>query len=315
MKLKVSADTGKKFSKGAILVHGLIETHRFSTIVLPDTAKSKENNGFEVVFEGKTYLIGDETRQITKNNLILSKKTEEHRLCVYTMIAELIRQHTKETTDIDIELCLTMPLTEFLKKETRLEYMNFFKKDVKITVDGRKYSFNIVKIHPSFEGAGVLLRDPNKYRNKTVVVIDVGGLNMNYCVFNNLKPSANLSGTLKHGGHVLISAIQGKLYNDFDAIFTAFEIIQIAKGEKSVPQAIKDVVANETKHHISAIYNELDLKKINLNYNDVVFTGGTSELFSPYLDEFFIHNNATVSDDPGFDNVIGSLEILRSQNG
>lgn len=310
----VVIDTGKANTKGMMCYNDKIYRDIIQTKIEEVAGKTTSESDVVVEYNGGKYLVGygELNANITENQ---TKLIEEHRICAYTMIARLFELAGVVADKEKIKLTVNIPIIEFIKHEDKTKYHEFFSSDPKVTVvlNGNVHNFEIESVDGMFESSGYIFRYFHKYVDKDVLVVDVGGKNTTYCMFSNLKAQKDICGSLVYGGNVLLSRIRIKIQEmtGYDFNDTKVENIILGKDTTTLTEKEKEQVDEIINKQIKATLKVLTGSGMALNRTDIVFTGGTSKLYEPYLSDLLDEKRYTVSDMPLYDNVTGWMERAR----
>jgi len=273
----------------------------------------------------KVYKIGRGARQ--QADMETSKKAEIHKVCTLAAIAMMCDPATVDT----VHVAVGIPVKAFEDVKTRNEYREYILPDGVTEVTLKKNStskpvkvrFEIKTRLVCPESCGVLYLHADKYKGSTTGIIDIGNLNINGTVWNGFDLDPEYSVTNELGGNVLIQGLAQDLSARFsrcDANLVA-SILNIGKNKpdlrKLVPVKPNPLVEEESKKaiteylrsHVRQIKAALDTKHWSLDYMNLVFIGGTSELLTNEIYEVF-GDDVTIEKDPSYANVMGFLVKL-----
>lgn len=260
-------------------------------------------DSYIVTYKGKRYLIGNEAETIDFDK---SKAKEIHKIATYTAISQLINSGDQVT------LVAGCPLSIFNNVEDRKAYQNFMfdKGDIAITINKNTKHFTIDKIIICPEGSGIIYKNPMKFKNELVAIIDIGGLNTNCCIYNKLNPVRSSCFTTNLGANIMRNELKQKLNSSFADI--NIQDIQmediLRKGFiKSHKEESKIIIQEYIRNHVKGILKECIKKGWDIKNLDFVFVGGGSLLFKEEILKEI--PDAYISENGVFDNVEGFLEV------
>lgn len=311
MKAKIGTDSGVGNSKAALM----LEDGKVLTTVFPTTATLEESSDgkFVTYFESNRWVVGEVDDSLTVNDITLSKLTDTHKLATLTAITDLINK--AKLTDVDeVELAVNMPLSLYKDVNEREKTIKFYNQDdVKIKVNGKEYEFKL-RVTPYFEGLGVALRNSSKLGEDEVVVIDFGTLNVNVATFGkNKKPIGSKSVCLgrEYGCKALVVKVQSALEPIVGQTLSVDTTIEVIQGKKkNMPKGTEETVKRVVNSHLQDIYGRLVLSKIDLQFSEIIVSGGGTLLMKDYIDDVF-GKETIKEEDPLFANAIGSLYLLK----
>lgn len=159
------------------------KTVRFRTKLydLSDGYIDVEGNSHLVKIDDKSYIIGEQGQDKSEDT---SKTSFLHKIACYTAITQFLEPGTKDNS---IYMVLACPLSVLLIEDAKEEYRDFIKGTgvIKMTVNGSDYEFEIKDITIKAEGSGILLLEPELFEDQSTGIVDLGGLNMGFSLYNN----------------------------------------------------------------------------------------------------------------------------------
>lgn len=307
-----SADSGKGntkycFEDNSKLLKGIFAT-RGRELREEEDAELNDNN-FVIEFEGTRWGLGD-SYQIKDNNN--SKNTDIHKIAIYTAITESI---TSGTTH-EIILTVTAPATLANNKEAKAEFVNNLKGSINIKVNGKDYSFIISKVAVKAEATGALYKETSLFKDKNVLSVDLGYLNLNACAINRMKIMDSV-----------ITDVIGmqKLHSMLNDALNKYN-----EGRKISTQKLNDALDNgvykkgrlaieETKQRVKAVKEDFLKEVITVlqekyffdDYDLVVFSGATSEVIKDTIEATI--DNAYIIEDSQYANVVGNYNWMKAK--
>ena len=141
-----------------------------------------EGNSHLVSYDGKEYIIGEQGQDKSYDT---SKTSLLHKLSCYTAITQYLEPGTKKN---NIYMVLACPLSVLQVQEAKEEYRSYIQNDgqeVNINVNGKDYFFTIKEIMIKAEGSGIVYLEPKKFAGNRVGVVDLGGLNQGFSLYND----------------------------------------------------------------------------------------------------------------------------------
>lgn len=264
-----------------------------------DLTQIDSKHAFVVTFEGETFIVADDVN--IQPNLEMSKTTIEHKICIYSAIAKSVENGAV------VNLVVGIPVLLYLDQETRLEYEQFMSQPstqewTELTLDGEVHYFKINQVKALPETAGYVFGHYEDYYDDVVGIIDLGGLNINGCVYSELSPIHKSSFTINRGGHNLISDIQQALMQKLGRDIQDYQM----KGILKKPKASEDPIIREVvDSYMNVILKELRTRNWDISEDGIkiVLTGGTSQIIKNYASAYF--PQLIISEEPVWDNVKG----------
>lgn len=316
--LLIAVDAGKDTTKYVWKNENGIQRGRFRTKI-----KTMENCGvditgktFKVEFEGKEYLVGD---MVDESNLSfdLTKQSIEHKIAIYVAISNILLSEKCDR----VKIAIGAPVNIYKNKKMKDSYKEYIFNNgiVDITVNDRNIKFVIDDVLVLPEAIGPVYENINEYRNTRVNVIDIGGLNVNICRFNNLVPDLESMLVANKGANILKSKIADALTDEYGVIIYKSDVDQILKDDvlyiNGKPQNdSKTLIRKLMNEHLDDISNFAKQNELNIfdTNGKVAFCGAGSILLKDVIKEKYPHsvivNNAQNS------NVIGFYKIISIKN-
>jgi len=325
MKYYISVDSGKYATKGIMRISRgdssvnemSYKSKRFLTRIDTEDVDfgllGNDNTHF-VCYNGVRYRVGDGAMN---ESYFETKQEEIHKICTYTMIA-LFGVNNGDS----VVLGIGCPLSIFKNKRARIEYQRFMSNNhepVSLTVDGKRYTFVIDKCVVFPESAGVVYVNYDKYRNRTVGVIDIGGLNTNCCVYQNIAPLVETVFTTRLGGKVMSKSLRDTLNSSLNLStpLTEYQMPEIMKNgyvydRRDVARQTKSkkIIHDYRIKHIQEIYDNCVAHNWAVDNMDIVFVGGTSLLLKEEIKEVFGVDDTYFYDNADMLNALGFVMAL-----
>ena len=305
----ISVDPGKYATKAIALnknnsmenVHFRTKSFRLNNNI----GLEAQGKSFNVTLNGEDYIIGDQGEEV---DYTVDKANINHKLATYTAATQLLEGHQA------IRLVIGCPTSIYRNKGLREDYRNYIWNEgrVGIKVNEKSYSFLVENVLVLPEGSGIVYTKPELFKNKRVAVIDLGGLNMNFTIYDNLIPQPSSMFTLNHGYAEIETRLTNELNSVYGASLASNDIQNIIKqgGVK-----LKGTIDPKSSHIINSIIDQFMVKLIqetkknnfNLDMMDVVFVGGTSLLIHDKILHYLPH--ATIMDNALWANVEGFYKV------
>jgi plasmid segregation protein ParM len=286
----VAVDSGKYMTKA------IAKGTKYSVRSRTEEEPANSGRGTVIEYRDQVYLVGQEAE---KTDFDGTKAKPNHKVLTYVAIANLL---TQEDCENGVELVTGCSLDEFMNVERRDALKRFYEgeSNVEFLLNGtpRWFKINNVIILP--ESVGVVYRDPPYFKNRLVGVIDIGGLNTNAAVYENMKPVKSYSFTINEGGNMLSKKLKTELNRVTGDPFQDIQIPYILSGGASpLINETKEKVLND---HFEKIMTECKAHNWDLHNWELWFTGGSSQyLFKSIIQKQY--PRANVSDTGEWDNV------------
>jgi plasmid segregation protein ParM len=264
-----------------------------------------EHGNYRVTFDDATYILGDMGQE---SDYELEKQSLLHKMAIYTAIAKLGGRE-------DVRLAIGCPVSIFMSDTNRKEYAEFIKEaPTRFKVDDVSIKVDINKIVVLPEGAGVIYSQSGRYENERVAVIDLGGRNMNFTIYNDLKPQVSSMLSTNNGSMEIETMVKKAFETKYRIALENEDVSRIIQqgglkhnGQLEGEVLLKGIFEEFVENSLSMI------KKFNFNLGtmEVVFTGGTSLLVAEQLLKHVPHG--VISENAQWNNVEGFYKIARGK--
>lgn len=279
----ITNDSGKKFGKGT---SNGININRFESKldILQKPDYSYKNM---IELDGEYYLLGEEASTVSYDS---TKEIMLHKLSVYYNVCQHIKTFGEE-----VNLVVNMPITHFMNVEQRESFRQYIMGDQEIDMKiGQKtYYFCIKDVLPIAEGTGIIFSRPELFKDKNVIVCNLGGLNStclqvaNKKIVRDVKPFITNS-----GGNILEADIRTELNRNGRFNFQQHEIQYLFKSEKPY---IKDAIKYCSEKLLDKVITDMKARNYNVEgCEDIIFEGGTSLRLQKVIED----KGFTVVEDP-----------------
>ena len=313
----IAVDSGKDSTKAGI--RGPQKTA--SQLMVFKTTKEKDTGFGEIEtgaicvrYEGEDYIIG----KSGMGSVTESKADDLHKICIYTAIAKLVEYGDS------VILGIGCPLIDYLNPVARKAYANFIKGNgvVDIAVNGEPMTFNIREVYVFPEGSGPILYTPKRFAGKQVGIIDIGGLNVNGCRWDNCSPIRDSAFTLARGYSSIRNGLRDELNMHLPVktlIESSYKMDDIMRNgyvsnrrNPEVRDISAKIIKDYYKSYVEDIYRECQEKKWNVDEDELYFIGGTSLFLKETIKEVFYVDDNSFFEDAIFLNVEEWLRVMPS---
>ncbi|MBN3352661.1 recombinase [Clostridium botulinum] len=318
MKVVLSVDPGKDTLK---CIGKEIGTDKIKKIDFPskytitdDINEEYEGNSYMTVLNDVITIIGDAGKTYDFDS---DKEKDLHKLCTYIAITRFLEPNTE---DNEIYMVLACPLDFISRKESKDEYKKFIGndgKEIKIKVDGKDYSFKIKDITAKQEGSGVIYKNIEKFKNKEVAVIDLGGVNFSLCIYDNCVAVKDSRLARDFGGNYLNNLTVNKLrgITKGKPITRQIALKSLIDGCLSLSNIRYndsiDVIEKAKEEYFKTINDEIKKGGYDIDVVQPVFCGGTSRLIKDTISNKKPHS--IIVDNPQWESVEGLFIVANSK--
>ncbi|MEH7114588.1 ParM/StbA family protein [Neobacillus niacini] len=317
-KILIAVDSGKHSVKGMLKYQGQIYTTLFRTKLqkVERFAVDLQPNSYHVKFGTNEYLLGGMVSE-DYNDFTLSKTSLLHQLSIYTCIAILLEKaKVPLPLQNQIHLAVNAPINIYKDaslKEAHKALIENSHQTILFSVNDKLFSFRLQDITICFEGMGSIYNQIELFKNKSSVVIDVGGLNTTLCTFRHIQPLFNTMTVSNLGINVLKGKL-GKMINErFGLSVSADDLEQILhcgylahKGK--IIEESKLLIEELKRDHLLQIIQFAQSREYTFNTDSIHFCGGGSYLLEKFIKEEFPYSHVMVN--PQFANTNSFLKIL-----
>ena len=329
MKRFIAVDSGKSHTKLAVYNPETesTTTYKFKTKMGDGFFEddSLEANTLIAEVEGKRYKIGNGALQAA--DLETSKESEIHKVCTLVSIAMCC---SADQVD-EVSVAIGAPVKEWEVVERRNSYKKYMLPEGEITIMLKtkseeppvKKTFKIVNRYVYPESIGALyLEKISEYVESTVAVIDIGNLNINCTLWNNMELDKECSLTGELGGNILFEGLAQQLSAELGMRCNAnlvSKVLMLPKEERflvpqtktseDIPKKSKEIIDKYLLEHVRQIRNKCNAKQWSLDFMKLAFIGGTSQLLANEIKEVF-GDNVYIPENPEYANVLGFLRLL-----
>ena len=305
----IAVDTGK-FATKAVTLRG-DGSERFITFRTKseETQRSEaQGKSYIVEYKGKRYLVGE---QAEVSSAKLTKAEDIHRISTYTAI------HQLSSGDDTVVVAIGCPLSVFENPESKEAYKKYMFPDrqieIKVNETTKKLTILSVIVFP--ESSGIIYLD-RKYESMSAGIIDIGGLNVNACVYNKTMPIISTLFTENLGSNVLAQNLKNALATKYGEDIPQWMMEDILRDgylvdnmeSSGIREGSKEFIADFKKKHIESIIKKCEANGWNLRLTRLVFTGGTSELLRNEILQ--VIPGAIICEEPEKVNVRGFLKAM-----
>ena len=288
MLYNVGLDLGNNFVK---VVSGNTN-YSFPAMVKTRFDELSEAERYHIVYDDVDYSVG-----IGNYNLLRTKYFSlPYKILFLTALAKITKGNTKTN---DYNVVISLPVDEFKNKELRKK----IKETVlswgteQITVDGVTRNINIQNFAVFCEGS-IISIDLDTFKEKDVIIVDIGGYTWDFIGFKNLKKQN--SSTENKG----IITLKDNLYQNFkNKYFTSL-------GEEEKEEFFKSVILGTTymlngkeidlkeyralvENYIIDIFNKIN-RTFDMNNKEILFIGGGSLELKKYIEKYEKIYNVTI---------------------
>ena len=232
---------------------------------------------------GKYYTLSDKRIPYQRD------KTGDRRFYILTLFAAgfAIEETDSYREDLmSIQLLVGLPPAHFGSQYKKFE--NFFTRNEveEFEFHNKKFKIRITNTiaYPQAYAAAMTMYNQIATHPK-VVVIDIGGLTVDYLMIKNGHADLSVCDSLENGIILLYNQIIARVNSDFDLLLDESDIDLILKGEHhNFSDDIRDVVNSTAQMFISDLIAKHRERAIDLRSCKTVFVGGGSILLKNQIE-------------------------------
>lgn len=295
----ITVDAGKFQTKGLLKNKGV----RFRTKMeeIDDNASVDNKNNY-ISWKGKHYLLGEGARYVDYE---INKHKLQHKLAIYTACAKLLENDKSDP----FNLIVLSPLSMYVNQQAREEFRQFILNNnrAEFGLNGEHINLQINDVTIFAEACGVPISNPDKFKNKTVGLLDIGGLNVNGMIFKDMKPVKGTHFTENLGSLIIMEKIRKELNKEIDgANIQEYQMDYILRegyylGNETIS---REIINSLLADHFKEILQVVKASNWDTKGLDIVVAGGGS--LDLGLDNIKLHiPQAQMSNDPLWDNCRG----------
>jgi plasmid segregation protein ParM len=314
----IAIDSGKYATKAMMEYKGEISTMLFRTKLqeVSDVGVDIQPNSFKVEHEGMQYLLGDMVSE-NQSDFNLSKETLIHKVSIYTVIVEMMKKANAYFHNVQLHVAVNVPINMYKSKTLKESFKRFIENDNKsiyFRLNDSQSIFNLSDVTICFEGVGLIYTNTLEQSKFSSTVVDIGGLNATYCIFNGIQPDFN-SMTVSHlGMNNLKAKLEQELVQRYNCNISSNDLEQIIQrgyftNMGKTDEASRKVVSQVKENHFDQIINYAKQHNYTFNQDKIYFTGGGSLLLQNEIQKSFPQASFVIN--PQFANVKSFLEIIK----
>lgn len=314
----IAIDSGKYATKAMMEYKGKTYIMIFRTKMqeVTDIGIDIQPNSYKVELDGKQYLLGDMVSE-NRSDFNLSKETLIHKLAIYTAIVELMKKANAYFHNVYLHVAVNVPINVYKNKTSKDSFKDYIEnknKTIYLRINDNTHVFNLNDLTICFEGMGLVYANTLEYSKHSSAIVDIGGLNTTYCIFNGVQPDFN-SMTVSHLGiNTLKARLEQELVQKYNQNVSANDLEQIIKkGYFShmgkIDEESKVIIPKIKKAHLEQILSYAKQHDYTFNQDKIIFSGGGALLLQQEIQNSF--PNATTVINPQFANVKSFLEIIK----
>lgn len=302
----VAVDPGKFAIKFVTSGDDTVKSLRSKLYSLNDNEQfDPQGNSVYITYDGKNYIIGDQGVAVDQD---FSKKTILHKIGLMAALSKFVKDGDT------VRLVLGCPASVYKDKGARENYRDFMtdRGNLKFETNTDKYDISVISTLVLPESSGAPYVYPQYFKDSRVAVVDIGGLNLNFSVYNNLVLELDSMRTVNYGGYMIEDMVKDKFSARFGVALSQPDYEQVLindglfKNGTIIPEStdLLHELFHEFAADISKVVKSFDY---DLSLMKVLFIGGSSALLKNDITEFIPH--AMIRSECAEVNVTGFLKV------
>lgn len=262
-------------------------------IIFPSRIEPTTEDSATLEHDGIRYKIGTGTEdiEINKTNSLV------HKICTYTAICRATECGTS------VRLVLGLPLSHYRNKGAREAFKEYICKPSIVRYNNQLRTISIRQAIVFPQGASALYADhPEQYKGRLVAVLDIGGLTINGCIFEDLQPIPESMTTINAGIIILQNKIKSALNERLYLNVQDYEIPHLMQSQEH-----NEIIKEVADKHFEGVKAELRKKNWSIETLDMLGVGGGVLTARGALQKHF--PRMKVSEEPIFANAKGLYQI------
>lgn len=320
-KFQIAIDAGKHSNKSIMKEGEVIHRVLFRNKVQEVDSLGAElsPNSYKLQFEGKTYLLGDMLPE-ERTSFDLSKNSFEHILSIYVAITQLLLKSKQSIGLANIYLAVNIPVSLYKNEDHMFAFQEAIRRNgepICIAVNGKTFAFKLQSVLLLPEAIGPTYLNTNEFRNKKILVMDIGSLNTNFMEIDRLVPKFDRMVSSNLGVNVMRAKLADTLTTKYGIAITDDDCETIIRDKYLIVAGQKredsrEIIEKLFSEHVAEIVNFAKSRKISFNNLEIVLVGGGSILLRNQLISEF--PGATISPEAQFANVLSFLKVLEAKH-
>jgi plasmid segregation protein ParM len=251
-----SVDNGYDSTKVYAVINGKEYKFKFKSKFEKANDDLNKNNTMGLWYCDEHYLVGEGA---SMDNLEYDKTGNElHKICTYAALSRL-----SNYIGMDFNLVVGYPLNIYsANKEVFAQYLKtdgFV--DVKVRYESESYEEKLFKVSECTvlpQGAGALYCEPDKWKDRLVAIIDIGGNTINGCIADNLNIVRESIFTEKLGILILQNEIKKRLDSVYGVDIQEYELPGILRDRiyrkyGVIQEKSKEIIEEILQNHVENI--------------------------------------------------------------
>lgn len=306
----VAVDNGYDSTKVYSIINGREYKFKFRSKFEKTDDDLNKNNTMGLIWNDENYIVGEGA---TMDDLEYDKTEGElHKICTYTALGKL-----SNYMGVNFNLVAGYPLNIYSGEKER--FAEYLKTNglVDVRIRERDYYedklFGIQECIVLPQGAGAVFSDVNRWKDKIVAILDIGGQTVNGCIVDNLNVVRSSMFTEKLGMFILGNELKKKLDSVYGVDIQEYELSNIIFNRKYKKfgqniQESTEIIEKIIENHVKNIQKVMRKNRYDIEgLSDILLIGGGSLVLKDYLCK--IIPQAVMADDPVYANVKGFYEV------
>lgn len=304
--VKIGIDAGKYGLKAVTKVNGKWDKFYIRSKFTKNPNNIVLGNNYLINYKDDHYLIGDGGEDYS---LDTDKQSLQHKLCTYLAVEHFAQDETALVV-------LGTPLNLFTNPQKREEYRDYIIEDsiIEFKVNYNSKEICLQEVIPFPECGGIAYSQPDEdFQNTIRGVLDIGGLNVTGCLFDNLNPVKDTDFTENLGSIILMNSIKDELNKQYPNVnLKDYDIPGILKNglfiDGKLNKYANDIIQKTIDKHFERIIKVMKKKGWSPKTMKLTVGGGGSlDIGIETIQKFIPQSKLSL--DPVWDNAKGNYIV------
>jgi plasmid segregation protein ParM len=258
---------------------------------------------------GQSFIVGDYAMRLDSNIHWIGgeyKHSDSRFPILLKTVLGLMTQGQHETVDL---LMMNLPIRyDTPERQNQLRQLVQGTHEVNLSYDGKHFTRKVMTIESvsikkqPFGSLCDLILDGNGHiQDKELakgfnVLVDIGARTVNYLTLDALEEQPELTTQTNDGMYMAYTQIGSYLEKELNTIIPDGKLPMIIQAGAIKGRDISPLIQTVYENHANIIWSTIDKLLINSKgfVNNLIFTGGGSELLRPYLEKKSIFKNINI---------------------
>lgn len=253
---------------------------------------------------GRKYAVGQGAHTLESSS---TKLTAKHKSLRYTAITKVLDK-MKFLRGATVDLVLIVSLMDFKKDKGQSFIDEYSNTDVELTLNGKPVSFKIRDVIVRPESMGSNISHLNEDATSRNFIIDIGGQNITYALYDGLNAVPGRNDCDKNG----LLRLAERLTSSIGEGWNLEQVLEILERKKKyaserIERLFAAALLKESKTMVDSIRRKLEALSWNRDTDRLVLSGGGAIALESYLTVHFEDEDVVFGNSE--DNIRGIMRI------